>query len=327
MSGGSEKPQSDIGPPFHEGELAVQARVGVRDQMAKVGRHVFRDYLPEQHRAFFAQLPFIVVAATDADGQAWATALAHPPGFIDSTDPHRLIIQALPNATDPLLKLLQVGAPVGLLGIDFAARRRNRLNGVIDSLPMGGFSVQVQQSFGNCPKYIQARQPVYLADVTEHALHQSTRLDEAAGRLIARSDTFFVASAHPVAQAVGARARGVDVSHRGGKPGFVRIDDDASLTVPDFLGNYFFNTLGNIALNPRVGLVFMDFVHGDLLHIAADAKIVWDGPDLASYDGAERLLRLHIRQVRRVEGGLALRWHDAPSLLSPHLNGTGAWPR
>ncbi|MBN3774458.1 2Fe-2S iron-sulfur cluster-binding protein, partial [Burkholderia sp. Se-20378] len=124
--------------------------------------------------------------------------------------------------------------------------------------------------------------------------------------LLAQADTFFVASANTSADA--GAARGADVSHRGGMPGFVRVDDARTLTTPDFSGNRFFNTLGNLQHDPRAGLLFVDFDNGDLLYVAARAEIVWDGPLVASFDGAQRVVRFHVREVRRMRAVLPFRW-------------------
>ena len=61
-------------------------------------------------------------------------------------------------------------------------------------------------------------------------------------------------------------AYGADISHRGGRPGFVRVDGDV-LTIPDFRGNRYFNTLGNLIAEPRASLLFVDFETGDLLQL------------------------------------------------------------
>jgi uncharacterized protein len=312
--------------PFHEGERAVQERVGVRDKVAAFGPRVFRDFMPDQHREFFRQLPFVIVGTVDAEGQPWATVLANPPGFIESPDPRELFIRARPRAGDPLLDTLAAGAPIGLLGIAPHTRRRNRMNGVVGHVTDQGFSVGVRQSFGNCPKYIQARAPQYAGDTaTAKAVHRSDRLDAAARRMIGQADTFFIATAHPAARGGRAPAHGVDVSHRGGKPGFVRVDEDAVLTVPDFAGNSFFNTLGNLSLDPRAGLLFIDFAAGDLLYLAGEARIIWEGAELDAFAGAERLLRFRTREARRVEASLPLRWGEAET--SPFLERMGSWEK
>jgi predicted pyridoxine 5'-phosphate oxidase superfamily flavin-nucleotide-binding protein len=311
--------------PFHEGEREVQSRVGVRDRMAATAPNFLRDFMPEQHREFFRQLPFVVVGSVDARGQPWASVLANPPGFIDSPDPRRLTVRARPLAADPLAQNLAEGASIGLLGIEPHTRRRNRMNGIVEQVTDQGFSVRVRQSFGNCPKYIQARKPEYVSGATKApAVHRAERLDPRAQQMIRGADTFFIATAHPAAHGDDAPAHGVDVSHRGGKPGFVRVDDERSLTVPDFVGNFLFNTLGNIAVNPQAGLLFIDFESGDLLYLACDAEIIWEGAEIEAFKGAERLLRFHVREVKRVDGSLPLRWGEAQ--LSPFAERTGKWP-
>lgn len=312
-------------PTFHEGERAVQARVGVQDRLAELGPRVIRDFMPDQHRAFFEQLPFVIAGTVDARGQPWASLLAQPPGFMRSPHPRQLDVSARPLPGDPLAASLAEGAAIGLLGLEPHTRRRNRMNGVVRAMSASGFSVDVGQSFGNCPKYIQAREPVYVEDSAGAVpvVHELLQLDDAARRIIASADTFFIATAYAGDSVQAGRAAGVDVSHRGGKPGFVRLGEGGVLTVPDFTGNHFFNTLGNIAVNPRAGLLFIDFDRGDLLYLAVTADIVWDGPALSSFVGAQRLMRFKVQSMRLVESSLPLRWGEVE--LSPVPEGTGAW--
>lgn len=296
-----------ISPAFHEGELALQERAGSRARLAEIGPRVIRDHMPEQHREFFAQLPFLVAGTVDAQGQPWASVLAGEPGFVTSPDPRRLRVRALPIAHDPLGANLTDGAPIGLLGIEPHTRRRNRLNGRVASHE-DGFTVDVAQSFGNCPKYIQARRPEFAGGGRAAVAQRLDALDAPARALIERADTFFIATAHPLAGRSDSPAFGVDVSHRGGKPGFVRVDGDDQLTVPDFPGNLFFNTLGNLAVNPRCGLLFMDFERGDLLQVAARGEVIHSGPEVQAFEGAQRLLRLQIVSALRIVSALPLRW-------------------
>ena len=113
-----------IAAPFHAGERALQSLVGAREQMEAVGPRVIRDYMPDQHREFFALLPFLVVGSLDADLQPWASMLAAPAGFAHSPDATHLRIDALPGASDPLAAQLAPGATLGLLGIQPHTRRR-----------------------------------------------------------------------------------------------------------------------------------------------------------------------------------------------------------
>jgi hypothetical protein len=311
--------------PWHEGERAMQARAGVLERMAMFGSRVMRDHMPEQHRTFFAQLPFLIAGSLDGEQQPWASALAAPPGFAHSPDEHHLRIDARAEAGDPLADALVPGAPIALLGIEPHTRRRNRMNGVVEQTDARGFSVAVRQSFGNCPKYIQAREPIYVNDA--HAApvaHRTRGMDAATRRMVEAADTFFIATAHPLAGDEAA-SHGVDVSHRGGRPGFVRLSSDGTLTAPDFVGNSFFNTLGNIAVHPHAGLLFIDFDTGDLLQLAVTAEVVWEGPELAAFEGAERLLRMQVISSLHRPAALPLRWGRAE--LSPFLDATGSWAK
>jgi len=309
--------------PFHAGELAAQERAGVRERMDVDARRGIRDYMPEQHRRFFAEQPFMVLGGVDETGQPWATLRVGAPGFISTPDERTLRIAGRTLSGDPLASTWQVGSVMGGLGIQPATRRRNRVNGVISAIDDQAITIAVSQSFGNCAKYIQSRTPVEF-DMGERLSEPplvSNRLDETDRVLLARADTFFVASANTSSEA--GMARGADVSHRGGKAGFIRIDDERTLTTPDFSGNLFFNTIGNLMHDPRAGLLVIDFDSGDLLYLAVDADIIWEGQELESFDGAERLIRWHVREVRRTQRALPMRWSRVQ--YAPQLVKTGSW--
>ncbi len=299
--------------PFHAGELAAQALAGVAARGAGI-----RDFMPDQHRIFFGQLPWLFAGVLDRDGWPLATVLAAEPGFVTSPGPTALSVAALPSRDDPAFEALRSGSPIGLLGLEFETRRRNRANGRIETIGAEGFTVSVAQSFGNCAKYIQVRNRVQ--DGTEPAASpmESSGLDAQARALIAGADTLFIASV----AAPGSEPGGVDISHRGGRPGFVRIDGD-TLTIPDFTGNNYFNTFGNLLQQPRAALLFVDFQTGTLLQLQGEAEILWQGPELARLDGAERLWRFHVRRGWCRAHALPLRW-SAPEFAPPTLQ-TGLW--
>lgn len=307
-------------PRFHAGEIALQQRAGVRERLAEIEGRVIRDHMPDQHRELFEKLPTLLVGSLDATGQPWASMLAGPPGFLHTPDARHMEVGAWPHADDPLHDSLTVGAPLGLLGLEPHTRRRNRMNGHVVQAQAGRFTVAVDQSFGNCPQYIQARELRWVHEPAPPPAERHQGLPGAAARaLLARTDTLFIASAAP--------GHGVDVSHRGGRPGFVRIDhrpDHTVLTLPDFRGNFFFNTLGNLAVNPRAGLLCFDPDTGDVLQLAGQAEIVWDGPEVAAFQGAQRLLRLRVHESLWRPAALPLRW-SAPA-YAPQLEHTGVWP-
>jgi uncharacterized protein len=282
--------------PWHAGEQELQRQAGVRERLEEVGHVVLRSYMPEPHRELFAKLPTLLVGATDAQGQPWATLLQGAPGFIRTPDAATLRVDALPGRQDPLWPSLTVGAAVGLLGLEPHTRRRNRLNGRVHQVDDTGFTLRVDQSFGNCPKYIQARRPTLVTERVEGPRQgESAQLSAAALDLMAHADTVFIATTNGTRTANEDRssADGVDVSHRGGPPGFVRVSADGQghqLWVPDYPGNRFFNTLGNLWLWPRAGLLFFDTDSGDVLQLACEARLLpaEAGPDAATADGVTR---------------------------------------
>src|SRR5262245_11546975 len=310
----SNAPEPASRSPWHEGEVAMQRTVGVAEKLARSGQ-ILRDHLIEQHRQFYPQLPLIVAGAVDRRGDAWATIIAGEPGFLHAPDPYRLGVAARRDPRDPADAGMNDGDAVGLLGIELHTRRRNRLNGVVSRQSDASFDVVVQQSFGNCPQYIQLRDVAFVRDPSTPAgaaPRPLDRLDERARRMIDEADTFFVAS---YVDREGRRE--VDVSHRGGKPGFVRVGDDGVLTIPDFSGNRFFNTLGNLIANPRAGLLFVDFESGDLLQLSGDAEVVMDSPEIAAFQGAERLWRFTPRRILHRPDALPLRWTFEENGWSP----------
>ena len=93
-------------------------------------------------------------------------------------------------------------------------------------------------------------------------------------------------------RARGDHNQGADMSHRGGKPGFVKIEGDRQFIFPNFAANNFYNTLGNIHLNNRVGVLFVDFETGNLISLTGTADIIWESEDLANFQGAEEIISL-----------------------------------
>jgi len=322
-------PSPERPSPWHEGELALQRSVGVAERMDEVGRRIIRDYLLDQHRDFYAQLPFAVLGTVDAAGDAWATLRAGRPGFLQAPDEKRLHLTLPRDVGDPAEAGMADGEAIGLLGIDLHTRRRNRLNGKIrrpngHSNDDGGFDLLVEQSYGNCPQYIQRRDFSVSHDL---ALPSGTvpqildALDARARAMIAAADTFFVAS---YVDGTGT-GRQVDVSHRGGRAGFVRVGADGVLTIPDFAGNLLFNTLGNILINPKAGLTFADFTTGDLLQLTGNAEVILASPEIAAFQGAERLWRFKPRRILYRPDALPLRWAFDADGWSPNSLMTGSW--
>jgi predicted pyridoxine 5'-phosphate oxidase superfamily flavin-nucleotide-binding protein len=305
--------------PYHSGERAIQERLGLRERIEQQGRRMIQSDLPEVFRAHLESLPFVVVGSLDPAGRPWASILSGVPGFMFSPDPLSVRIRARPSPGDPLAATLTPGSALGLLGIQLPTRRRVRVNGRLAASGPGWLELAVDQSFGNCPKYITSRapQPRQLTAAGPVGT-EGSQLSAAGLAMISASDTFFIASGSAPAPSRDDAREGVDVSHRGGVPGFVEVASESGasvLTIPDYAGNNAFNTLGNLLRHPRAGLLFPDFVSGDLLLLTGTTELVWSGPELARFPGAQRLLRV------RVEAGVhlpaALPFHWSAPLASP----------
>lgn len=301
----------------------MQAHVGKRDRMEQFGRRVIRDHLPEQHREFYGALPHLVAGSVDGDGNPWASILTGAPGFVTSPTDRLLAVDGGIVEGDPLADTLAEGQPLGFLGLQFETRRRNRVNGRVVEHGGDRLLVGVDQAFGNCPQYIQTRS---LTDAKPPRTHASVlsfeTLTDAQQDWIASSDTFFVASA--AVPDGDARVQGVDVSHRGGRPGFVRVEGDR-LMVPDFSGNNHFNTLGNFLVYPKAGLLFVDFERGNILMLTGEVEIHLDPAEVAEFEGAERFWSFTLTKGLQLSGALPIRW--ALEEASPRNARTGCWPQ
>jgi predicted pyridoxine 5'-phosphate oxidase superfamily flavin-nucleotide-binding protein len=283
---------------FHSGELEVQERAGVRHQAAKIGSGIHAE-ISAPYAEFLRARRWVVAAGLAPDGSLWASAISGETGFLDAIEAGRLRVAARPIDGDPVAAALRDGADVGLVAIDLAHRRRVRVNGRVE-VRDGGFDVVTREVFGNCPRFIQARvageSPAERAPVDSR---ESRSLDAAARAWIAGADTFFIATRSDEA--------GADASHRGGEPGFVEAVDGARLFWGDYSGNRMFQTLGNLATDPRAGLLFIDFDAGRTLQLSGRAKVDWDADRAARVAGAERVVDFTVERVVETAGRAELR--------------------
>ena len=332
--------------PFHAGELAVQTRAGVRAEATRVGG-IIGPTIPPPFAAFLRTARVVAIGAADAREHVWATLVVGAPGFV-AASPTRVRVGAVPAPGDALRTLLtevdpggpRVPSSVGLTIIDLATRRRVRVNGTLAAADPGdarpgvarGFAVAVDEAYGNCPKYIQARTapdgdvpnmaPDVVADDRSgeppdgtHEAPDRDGLSAAQRAWLAGADTAFMASVGPPHDGRAGRA---DASHRGGAAGFLVALDAHHVLLPDYAGNTMFNTLGNLTVDPRVGLAVPDFASGRLLQLSGTASIDWRPDVAARVPGAERVVLVAVERVREVAGALPARWSSPrPSPFNP----------
>ncbi|MFE2145352.1 pyridoxamine 5'-phosphate oxidase family protein [Streptomyces sp. NPDC059456] len=295
---------------YHQGSLAVQERVGVRDLADHVGRSIGTG-IKDVAAAFLGLQPHLVVGAADGAGRLWASLLTGPPGFVRATGPDRMAVRGGPPAGDPLAGALATdGTRVGTIALDPRTRRRMRLNGTVE-VTAGGFAVAAERVFANCPKYLQKRQPLELVAEGAGVVRLGDALTPDQERAVRAADTFFVATT---------AEDGTDASHRGGMPGFVEVLSPVELAWPDYPGNAMFLTLGNLAADPRAGLLFPDWESGAVLQLSGRARIEF-GPD------GSRTVRFRVDAVVEALHPGRLRWSTpeyspANPALPPHRGST-----
>ncbi len=271
--------------PYHEGELFVQERLGEIDEGGRNGRAI-SDSILKGALKYIEQQRLAVFGSVDQEANVWASVLTGNPGFMRAPDERTVevdLTQTAQNQEDPFWTNIEHNPQVGMLVIDLGTRRRLRINGRISQTSQEQLRLAVTESYPNCPKYIQRRRvTARMAGATSPASEprhgDSLKPDQQA--FIRSADTFFVASAHI--------ERGVDASHRGGSPGFIRVLSDRKIRVPDFVGNRMFNTLGNFTVNPHAGLVFLDFERSRTLQLIGRPEIRWSLDDPENETGGTR---------------------------------------
>jgi predicted pyridoxine 5'-phosphate oxidase superfamily flavin-nucleotide-binding protein len=263
---------------FHEGEVRLQTLTGERSTGLKNERFI-SDRLPANAGSFMAEQRMVNIAMSDDRGRVWSFIVTSARPFLAVENP-RLLVVSLAHANVPallreLLEACPKPRPIGMVAIDPARGRRFRVNGLLERARDGSLAIAVQQTCPNCPKYIQKRVPGatpgdYVPTVREAGPSLPARVRE----LIERADTIFTAS-----KAIdGAH----DASHRGGNPGFVAVEGNR-LTIPDYIGNSMFMTLGNFLLEPAGGLSVVDFDGGRQLNLTGRATIEF--ADARAHDG------------------------------------------
>lgn len=284
---------------YHLGELAVQQKAGVQKEAEDLVK-IIGASIPPVALNFLRSQQLAIASTLERNGRVWASALTGKPGFVQVRE-QGIQINATQIAGDPFNKNLLFRNEIGMLLIDLTTRRRLRLNGKAQMQPDHSIYVHPQQVYFNCPKYIQMRHitPNIAISNNRHFEH-SDILSESQQNWIAKADTFFIASFHPES--------GADASHRGGNSGFVKVLNSSKLIFPDYSGNNMFNTLGNITVNPRSGILFIDFEQGNTLQLTGKASIIWDKERLTEFAGAERLVEFQIEQVIATSDAILQRW-------------------
>ena len=286
---------------WHEGELAMAKAMRVPD----MDNPTFPSLSPQL--ANHAQIaPLIAIGTLDKQGRPWTTLWGGEKGISQPIAQGILGIRSqVVRQHDPVVEELVgkegdgtvvreegVGRMVSGLTIDLETRKRTKLYGrmVAGALSMREdeatetqqhvaevqLVLKIEQSLGNCPKYLNKKH-VELAESNPELVSDSPQLPQRALDLLSKADLFFLSSAN--------HDQDMDTNHRGGPAGFIRvISNDPSgavLCYPEYSGNRLYQTLGNLKVNPVVGLCVPDFDTGDMLYLTGKTTI-FIGPDAAA---------------------------------------------
>ncbi|KAK4704390.1 translation initiation factor 3 subunit C, partial [Phenoliferia sp. Uapishka_3] len=320
---------------WHKGEKLVQRKLHFEDAVADQYEYISHN-LPQQHRLFHStRLSFLPFATRSAeDGRVWCSILCPSPdqpphvvgSFISSPTPTSLVILADVWPGDPIRSTLIDGGLVAGVGVELETRRRNKFAGKVlmsawnESKSRLGMEVSVTEAIGNCPKYITVdhlapchSSPVVTYDYPSVSPTGQVLSQDLIDHINSSPAVYLATSSGPAT--AGNPNPHLGCNHRGGPPGFSRVlpsSQGRTVVIPDFSGNRMMSSLGNIELDPKVGLAFPDFFTGNILYITGDAKNLFDG------DAAKVMERCKLVTVVEITGFVFVK----NALTARHVAGT-----
>ena len=313
--------------PWHEGEIAMAKAMRVPD----MDNPTFPSLSPQlANHARVA--PLIAIGTLDKQGRPWTTLWGGEKGISQPIAQGVLGIRSqVVRQHDPVVEELVgkdgdgtvvreegVGRMVSGLTIDLETRKRTKLYGrmIAGALSMREdeatesqqhvaevqLVLKIEQSLGNCPKYLNKKH-VEPAESNPELVSDDPQLPQHALDLLARADLFFLSSAN--------HDQDMDTNHRGGPAGFVRVISNdptgAVLCYPEYSGNRLYQTLGNLKVNPVVGICVPDFETGDMLYLTGTTEILI-GTDAAKVLPRSNLaVKVNITAARYVATALPFR--------------------
>ncbi|KAM0723514.1 hypothetical protein Q7P37_000501 [Cladosporium fusiforme] len=280
--------------PWHEGELSMAKAMKV----PPMDNPTFPSLSPQL--ANHSQIaPLIAIGTLDKQGRPWTTLWGGEKGIsqpiaqgvigirtpvVGQYDP---VVEELvgKDANGTVMREEGAGRMVGGLTIDLETRKRVKL---FARMMAGALSLRedetldtkqhfaevqlvlrVEQSLGNCPKYLNKKR-IEPAMSAPELVSDSPQLPQRALDLLEKADLFFLSSSN--------HDQDMDTNHRGGPRGFVRVVSNetsgAVLCYPEYSGNRLYQTLGNLKVNPVIGICVPDFDTGDMLYLTGTTEIL-----------------------------------------------------
>ncbi|KAH0833525.1 hypothetical protein AYO21_05204 [Fonsecaea monophora] len=336
---------------WHEGEVAIHKRTRISGYDNPTS-----PFLTPRAASMIQRYPMMAIGTLDDQDRPWCTVwgsdhlpIAQPVAqsvlgvrtTVDASfDP---VIQAIYNGKDDGEVIREEGKTRLMSGLSIHLEERGRVKmagqviagaltanepvapiSVSDDDALLGKSGEVQlvvkidQSLGNCPKYLNKKH-IVATEPKPRLLSSSPHLTQKAIDLVHKADLFFIASAH--------KHEDMDCNHRGGPPGFIRVQQPASLDEgsiivwPEYSGNNLYQTLGNLESTPHAGLVIPDFESGDVLYVTGDTETLVGDAASKVIAKSNLAVSLKVTGARLVEKGLPFRgklMEDASQGRSPY---------
>ena len=249
---------------YHEGEQFIQESMGVREKSDSLSSMI-RDDLPVVAARFLENLNFSVISFSYENKDIFSSVVYGFEAYIVVLDKSEILIDLKKRSSIPKEFFEAEIINIGFIGLDFENKMRIRINGK-GKIKEDKLHLKIQEAYSNCPSHITDRS--LLEEISfkgASKLFSYTRFDTDTKRIIENTDTFFIASSH--------KEKSSDISHRGGKKGFLKIISDTQLEYEEVRGNNMYNTLGNIHTNPNISIIIIDFMTYEILHIKGIARI------------------------------------------------------
>ncbi|KAK7711559.1 hypothetical protein SLS57_008042 [Botryosphaeria dothidea] len=328
-----------IAMPWSDGERAMQDLLRVPRDMD----NPTSSFMTPQAAAMLVRAPLLALGALDADHRPWAALWGGEPGFsqplgnsifgVRSPVDRRFdpVAQALVDGktNGEVIKEEGRGRMVAGLPIDLVTRKRVKIYGRMVVASMGRASggaeeeeagkeeddqneglgqmqlvIKVEQSLGNCPKYLNSKS-ITPATPRPQLESDSPTLSAAARALVAKSDLFFISSSNGT--------HDMDVNHRGGPAGFIRVQPSSdpsaptTLVYPEYSGNRYYQTVGNLRTTPLAGLCIPDFATGDVLYATGRTTIHANADAARLLPRSNLAIAIELTAAKLVRNGLSFR--------------------
>lgn len=256
---------------YQEGQLALQKITG-EEEIAQGRLAMIQPSIHERSIPFIEKQIFAFLGSEDADGNIWLSLLIGERGFISVPNLQEVNIdlsKVVTSKDDIFFTNIKTNPTVGMLFHQAAKRARYKAWSKA-SVQENQLSFDIKMGYKSCPKHIQ-KERIELPEESQALTPEFIK-----GNKLGQSEKDWITNAHTFFVSSQTKQGDIDSAHRGGDPGFIEILDDGQLRIPDYFGNSIYSTLGNIYVNPKAALLFVDYEKGEALQLSGTAALQFD---------------------------------------------------